>query len=486
MRIFCSFWNGSRDPRDLLKLPHYYEGLLNGLRDEGNQVLYYCPPFWCAEYSSDAPQSLLDAIRAFDPELIILFNNLFYNFDFSKNFSCPTLVWEVDSPLYYTNKHILKNNPRIFYAVASSTSIDVVADMFGAERRQILHLPFFTSVQREEREKSINISFIGTRFTTTDIVRNFLAKSPSQDDRKQFDKALAYVSIYPFGRKEDIEKCCGITSQTVLEAFDYEKACALLSSSRRTDTLGAIADLGLSLYGSPTWAELEHPARVALSYHDTRVYSIQHNQDIYNASKISLSVSHVQATSGFPWRVMDIMASSACLVSDYHSDFEKIFPKAPIPCFSSPFEAREICLRLLRNDNERNDIVAACNEHITDDFRVPHVIDTVGAFIGMRLAGKGGHIQAVAMPSIVQPQLPKKTSPLVQSQQTSKEVPSSSSSSSSSVFFRLLKKNFRGKRRLKLIIFCMLLVAAQLPLLSRFFSYSRRAWLLERITINTV
>ena len=75
MRIFCSFWNGSRDPRDFLKLPHYYEGLLNGLRDAGNQVLYYCPPFWCAEYSSDAPQSLLDAIRAFDPELIILFNN---------------------------------------------------------------------------------------------------------------------------------------------------------------------------------------------------------------------------------------------------------------------------------------------------------------------------------------------------------------------------------------------------------------------------
>ena len=42
------------------------------------------------------------------------------------------------------------------------------------------------------------------------------------------------------------------------------------------------------------------------------------------------------------------------------------------------------------------------------------------------------------------------------------------------------------KNVMKLIIFCILLAAAQVPLLSRFFSYSRRAWLLERITINTV
>lgn len=457
MRIFCSFWNNITLGQDSPELPLYYEGLLKGLLDSGNHVLYHCTPFWYKEQTPHVPLQLLSSLQKFDPELIILFNNVFYDIDLSREFSCPVLVWEVDSPIYYSNKGFLKNNHEVFYAVAASETVDVVMNMFGAERRQIIHIPFFTSIRNEPKEKNINISFIGTRFYSNDMMRLFQASNPSEEDRRQFDAALNYVLSHPFGNMNELIAACGTTSLAVMESFEYDKACSLLSAARRTETLGAVADLGLHLYGSPTWIDLEHPVRLALAYRNTPVYSIKHNQDIYNASKISISVSHIQATSGFPWRVVDIMASSSCLVSDYHSDFRKFFPNAPIPCFNSPFEAREICQRLLKNEAERNDIVAACNEQISDNFRVQHILDLIGDFIGLRLYNEQYGI--ATLPATVRQVYPRTLT---------------------------ATKSFRGERRLKLTLFCVLLATAQLPLLNHCFSSKRRSWLLERIRMNFI
>ena len=105
-----------------------------------------------------------------------------------------------------------------------------------------------------------------------------------------------------------------------------------------------------------------------------KVYSIQHNQDIYNRSKIGINVSHLQATSGFPWRVMDIMASNACLVTDKHEDFKRLFGKIPIPTYDSASEAYMVCKELLKDEARRREIVMQCQEVINNNYRFKHLL----------------------------------------------------------------------------------------------------------------
>ena len=111
----------------------------------------------------------------------------------------------------------------------------------------------------------------------------------------------------------------------------------------------------------------------------------QLNQNIYNKSKIGINVSHLQATSGFPWRVMDIMASNACLVTDYHEDFKRLFGNIPIPTYESELEAYEVCRQLIKDESRRKEIVLQCQEVIENKYRFRHLLPRLEEYSGITL-----------------------------------------------------------------------------------------------------
>ena len=116
---------------------------------------------------------------------------------------------------------------------------------------------------------------------------------------------------------------------------------------------------------------------VFLCYNNKQVYSLKDNEEFYNSAKISLNTKSIQATNGFSFRVCDILASNACLVTEKCDDLNILFPKVGIPTFTSPAEAREQCKRLLENENLRIEIVNAAHETIDKNFRFKQVLDNL-------------------------------------------------------------------------------------------------------------
>ena len=91
------------------------------------------------------------------------------------------------------------------------------------------------------------------------------------------------------------------------------------------------------------------------------------NQDIYNASRVCLSVAHAQAQDGFPWRIMDIMASNGCLLSDRKAGLSA-FTKGyvDLPMYDTPVEAKELAQRLLKDEVWRRELVEGSQRCIAE------------------------------------------------------------------------------------------------------------------------
>ncbi len=134
----------------------------------------------------------------------------------------------------------------------------------------------------------------------------------------------------------------------------------------RNYILTSVLDLGLKLYGVNWIKETDSNLNLMSAYDNTLKYSLIHNQDIYNSSKINLSISHPQCKGyAYPWRCYDIMASSGILICSYSKlleDLTKGYVK--IPMYHSPYDARELCKYALSNPTWCEDIISASNDFI--------------------------------------------------------------------------------------------------------------------------
>ena len=388
--VVLSFMNGLLSCKNLRMVPCFYESFAKGLVDAGNNVLIYHtygykPP-------SENHEKLQSEIRGFKPDLIIAFNN--FGPDYSKICECPILIYEVDSPLFYSNQDIIAATPlRYSYCVSQETSRRIIQEKFKVPSNKIGLAPFFTEVRAEDKEKKVNISFIGSRFLRGHASFHWnwyispVHSGMSHMDirfRQRYMELLDIVRENPFVTAEDLSAKFGDMG---LNDEDISNLIGSLSSEKRIQTLTAIADLGLELYGPVEWLLDSSGESAALhcSYNMSTIYSLRQNQDLYNSSKICLNVNHLQAIEGYSWRVCDIMASSGCLVSEYRPNLKKFFPDIPIPTFTNQFEAREQCVKLLKDESLRKDISLQCQEAVEQRFRFRHILPIIENLSGVDL-----------------------------------------------------------------------------------------------------
>ena len=388
-KIFLSFFSCAKDLNNKKAIPCFYESFIKGLKESGNEVFAYISKEFNKNFD-EIPSELLRQLKEFNPEIIILFNNAFY--DISKYFECPIFIYEVDSPLYYSNKTALKNNiERYKFIVIQEESKKILIEEYKAPEKNILVAPFFSEIRKENLKTEQNICFIGTKFTsskTKTIFYEFMLKSPRTDELETYKKLLNEYEKNPFLKKEELFEQYNITSEKIKENFDTQRIIFYLSDYNRTKTLSLVSDLGLKIYGTDGWmTDNYNEPFLILNYDKTPVYSIKHNQDIYNSSKIGININHLQAKQAFSWRVCDIMASSACLVSEYKPDIEKRFKTIGLPLFNNPYEARELCIKLLKEENKRADIVAAQNEIIEKNYRFKNVKALIEDYFAISLSG---------------------------------------------------------------------------------------------------
>lgn len=384
--IFFSFFDGTEDLKNPNAMSCHYESLLNGFAGFGNNILYYQHKYWGKDFGK-APVSFLNTIKKFKPDLIILFDNRCY-YDLYKTFNCPIIIWEADSYLYFSNQEKIKENPdRYIYIVGQTVLVKEIKKFFNIKKyNQVHYLPSVTSVVAENIKQNIEISFIGTKFHCNDIVGNFMKKNPNNIEIKQYKKLINYIEQFPFSNDQKLLTKFNIKSDKIKNDFSIRSIVDMLSTKNRIQILSAVADLGLNLYGQTSWIDnLSHEPNLVLSYQNNKIYTLKQNQDIYNSSKISININHAQAQTGFSWRVSDIMASNACLVTQYKKDIKYLFPKLNIPMFNNRYEAYEICKKLLKNNSLRREIVLSSQEIINKNYRYINLLKNLQNIIGISL-----------------------------------------------------------------------------------------------------
>lgn len=372
------------------KFTVFHEGFLKSLAECGNESKVFNTASFLARPWNGTNQSsflisdekIAATAKEFGPDLIIAFNHSIPRAILDAT-TCPVAVWNADSFAYFNDPEYIKDNMDRYKFLCFSHGGVSDAKKFGASENQVHFLVSGTAVKAEPLVQDKNISFIGTNFIAPETFLQLLRLEKPQEIKVIADLIAqdyhadhhALLNERGFSWVEDL--------------IDLHDLSVLSATQSRISLLNDLQEYGLTIYGDSDWYSVgRYLPWLAMSYCPDKAYSLQHNQDIYNASKICINISHSQAADGFPWRVMDIMASNGCLVSDRRqgiADFTKGY--VDIPMYDSRQEAVELCRKLLVDDVWRREIVAGSQKCIEEKGRWEGCLREMGSFLAIDLLG---------------------------------------------------------------------------------------------------
>ncbi|NRA73978.1 MAG: glycosyltransferase [Rickettsiales bacterium] len=361
-----------------------YEGLINSFCSAGHNVAHIITnDFLYSPWNgSNTPRSkflkyeILKKIKKFSPDLIISFNNSSIE-GIEKEFSCPIALWNADYFEFFNDKKFILNNQDRFYYLSTTRSgvADYKKYLFCENHSRIFRVPNASGCVSTEEEKKYNISFIGNPFFNGACVLNFFFDRPEYidivKDTKEFSRKIEEIDITSlYGNIEPILK--------------YSN-----TGFKRAQIVYSLLDLSIKIFGPKEWLKLGFMSpKIFNSYDKRAVFSLQHNEKIYNRSYVSLNINHTQTPTGCSWRVYDIMASSSVLLSDYRADLESDFPEIKLPMYNSNAEAFTLAKQLLNDSKWREDIVLQSNNAINERFRWHHRFPLISQITGVDLISK--------------------------------------------------------------------------------------------------
>ena len=263
-------------------------------------------------------KNLLKKIKDFNPDLIISFNNSKLP-NIEKELECPIVIWEADKFYFFSDKRsLMENSSRYFFFSLSLNGQNQFIKYFGAAKEKIFFMPLSTSIQSKIIKQDKNISFIGKLYDL------------SSSKNKTF-RLIELNALY------------------------------------RKNILSSIHDMGLKIFTNEVpsfYDNLRHLCNESVLH-----YSILHNEKIFNSSKISLNVSHLQAkNNAVSYRAIDIMASNSLLITENSKYLEFFSKKLSRIFYNSPFDLRKKVQYFLKNPNARKDMINIQNEITKKNF----------------------------------------------------------------------------------------------------------------------
>ena len=269
-----------------------------------------------------------------------------------------------------------------------------VRNIFKINPNRVFEMLPATDVRSADVKQNKNISFVGSYWDVNKNFQDIVLRKINENRENRFilKNIISFLKLNPSSTEKDIKQKFNFDLGG--EALSLRSFIAvisrMMSGNSRLQTLSEISSIdGFYLYGDNNWIEtLSFSSDLALSYNNKRIFSIKDTQDLYNSSKIGFNTSHFQTKSGFSWRVRDIMATNAVLVSDNRSDFKEFFPKIKIPTYDNPFEAKKICQELLKDDIRRKELSLQCQEAINNGHRFEHRLKDMEDILGMSFLNK--------------------------------------------------------------------------------------------------
>lgn len=368
----------------------YFEYFVNKLCEYGNNVLLVETQKHRPKYGK-IPSKILTKIKEFKPDLFILMNNNFW--DVTKYFDVPMVVYDVDSPNVYSDiDKLIENIDRYKFFTISSSGTKLIQDATGAKKENICYIPPFSGIYSDENAfQDINIGFCGSHWLWNDLteIYQFIKKKPNKQERQMAKIVLdKYMndSNTPF---EELYEQMHFDCINKIETDNSFRLSCRLSGVKRLRYLTELSDLGLEVRGNHwnIWQPLLTVfPEVMLCYSSEQVKDLETTQDFYNHCKLAFNINHIQAKEGFSWRVADILASNACLVTQKTKDLIDL--GFNIPTYESKAEARDLCQRLLNDEPYRLELVNHCHEIINKNHRFENILPIMEDFLNMKLHDK--------------------------------------------------------------------------------------------------
>ena len=147
----------------------------------------------------------------------------------------------------------------------------------------------------------------------------------------------------------------------------------LISNEIRVAVANKLHALDLTIFGNLEWINASgYNSKILDSYQaGIRVSSHADIMRIYNSSKICVNIPQVQTGSALPFRVVDIMASKALLITNYHprSDLFRVFGQdCPVVMYKDLDHLHSLCEYYLCHEDERESLVNQCNKLVSSGF----------------------------------------------------------------------------------------------------------------------
>jgi len=324
---------------------------------------------------------VVELINEINPAFIFTTNRGGITQEIMEQTSCPIITRMVDLvPFYHqggADEPLFCDRDYVF--VPTLESVRSFEKRFPVLKGKVSYLPFATDPDAFDAlsnvEKNISVSFVGTYFYCDSISKVFSDLQHDSKWRELFFRLVGdiekdfHLHFEELDYAADIVALCG---QLDMDAETLRMQVSNLHAlNKRIHYLDAVADLGLMLYGTSNWIQVNHFSVKLLQcfQFDESIDSREKLIKLYQRSKIALNVPHHQAGAGMPYRVYDIMASSALLITEYHEDSElfSLFGKdVPIPMYSNATELRNLVEYYLEHEDERQAIVAKCNTLIRE------------------------------------------------------------------------------------------------------------------------
>ena len=356
----------------------FYDSLAEGLRRLGNNVFQWnIRNYTNCKWGKSAKlisTEIKGKIEEFNPDVVFSFNNA-YPQECLNYTKCKICVLDADNPEFFFNKkELVKNIDRFTFLGFKKCSKEFYETYFKKEVKNYIYFPAATFINAKEMEQDKNISFIANNFLYKDF---YFGKK--LDKIEYIDYSKHYYSSVKQNYFISFEEADARFKNQQDEILDIEKRESLFNYIRfnlipgqgRIKHLSVLTDLGLVLYGSAHWNdEFILDADLTLCFDRTPVYSLEDNENVYNSTKVSINISHPQANTCFSWRVMDIMASNSCLLTEYSQDFIDLFGEylsedvLSAIIYKDRYDMRDKCIKLLNDDNLRKKCVQECQKAI--------------------------------------------------------------------------------------------------------------------------
>ncbi|ATX80293.1 Glycosyl transferases group 1 [Mariprofundus aestuarium] len=293
--------------------------------------------------------------------------------------SCPIITRMVDLiPFYHQGgegKPLFCERDQVF--VPTQESVVAFEQRYPILTGKVHYLPFATDPDAFDAvdyvEQVIPVSFVGTYFYCEKLT-DILAQLQRGDSSKR-EAFLDFIQSLKGDFHMDDQALDPIRDICTDVKMSVDDIRMLVSNAyalnKRIHYLDAVSDLGLHLYGTENWIKASQYSLPLISCFQ---FGEQiNNRDklirLYQSSKIALNIPHHQAGPGMPYRVYDIMASRALLITEYHPDSElfSLFGRnMPVPMYRNAMELSSLVDYYLNHEEERLAIVTRCNALIRE------------------------------------------------------------------------------------------------------------------------